>query len=266
MCVCVCVCVCVCSVEVSQPPSAALLPRRPSPPPPLPQLRRLLDDNQRTAAELASLQAKTKVDAEAAEKRHAAQLEQVRKAVGRRQGGCLSWGRCRAPAIGAWLWRRGEGAGVGAGWGTLTLALVRVVHSKQYAAKRLRGGGAVGGWGRALCWSDRRLCERLVPSVELHILPHPHSRGPSSVGPPSPPPHPPPPPPHPPLHTQPHAGRPRCTPTPQLETRVRHTVGQRDDTIAGLRDRLEESEVRRRHAESALAKQRVDLLAAVQAE
>ena len=40
-------------------------------------------------------------------------------------------------------------------------------------------------------------------------------------------------------------------------------VQTRDDNIASLKEQLEECELRRRHAESMLAKQRTDLLAAV---
>lgn len=48
----------------------------------------------------------------------------------------------------------------------------------------------------------------------------------------------------------------------QLEVRVRSTVAQRDDTISALKEKLDEAELRRRHAETLLARQRQELLAA----
>ena len=51
----------------------------------------------------------------------------------------------------------------------------------------------------------------------------------------------------------------------QLDVRVRSMISQRDDAIANLKERLEESELRRKHAEAMLSKQRSDLLAAAAA-
>ncbi len=66
-----------------------------------------------------------------------------------------------------------------------------------------------------------------------------------------------------PAHLTTHATPSPPPPIPlQLEVRVRSTVAQRDDTISALKEKLDEAELRRRHAETLLARQRQELLAA----
>jgi hypothetical protein len=49
----------------------------------------------------------------------------------------------------------------------------------------------------------------------------------------------------------------------QVDARVRTAISQRDDSIATLKEQLEECELRRKHVETMMVKQRHELLTAM---